>query len=295
MQSTFSLEHLADDLKISHIQLLGSHDSATAFSAFSAWSKCQNKTIEEQLRLGIRLLDIRLYELDGKFRLVHSVADCYKTAEKKELLYFDDVLDTVSTFLKQHPKETIVMSVKLDRGARETQFFEKFYSAYIKEKEDLWFLENRIPCLWEVRSKIVLMRRFIKPYGFAQTHTAEQFGMDFSVWENQKAPTPTPPFTLGMAEGAVARIQDNYNLGGKEKWEKAVLPFLEKERPTDTRVCLNCLSTSGGGETPKESAAYVNPQFLNYPMKENTSYGWFLADFVNEELLEKVMGQNFKK
>lgn len=294
MKSAFSLENLEDNLKISRIQLLGSHDSGTAYPAFATWSKCQNRTIEEQLSLGVRLLDIRLYELDGKFRLVHSVADCYKTAEKKELLYFDDVLKTTTDFLKQHPKETIVMSVKLDRGTREKAFFEKFYATYIKENEDLWFLENRIPVLSEVRSKIVLMRRFIKPYGFAKTHTAENYGMDFSVWENQNEPTPTPPFTLGIAEGAVARIQDNYNLGGKEKWEKSVLPFLENQRPKDTCICLNCLSTSGGGEAPKVSAAYVNPRFLDYPMQENTCYGWFLADFVNEELVEKVMGQNFR-
>lgn len=292
MEQNGSLAAVSGDTPISLLNLAGSHDSATAYPSYAHWAQCQDLNIREQLSIGVRLLDIRLYERGGQFRLVHSVADCYQNSEKTALLCFDSILEDCISFLEENPEEMIVMSVKLDRGNRETQFFKKFYDTYIKEKDIPWFLENRIPRLSEVRGKIVLMRRFIRPYGYLGSDAADRLGLDFSVWENQNAPTPAPPFTVGIARGVTASVQDNYNLGPHEKWEAAVLPFLETQKPTETKITLNCVSTSGGGKTPRESATYVNPKFLEQPFPSHQKQGWFLLDFITEDLVLKIMQGN---
>ena len=61
-------------------------------------------------------------------------------------------------FLKKNPGETVLFQLKEGNGKTGTVFFDAFYEQCIKGQEDIWFLENRIPTLGEVRGKIVLLR-----------------------------------------------------------------------------------------------------------------------------------------
>ena len=89
------MSYLDDNLKISQINLPGTHDSGTKRVKFSlidatASAQCQDTTITEQLNHGIRFLDIRLEDDGEKLRLVHATTDC--KSEDGSNLYLDEVL-----------------------------------------------------------------------------------------------------------------------------------------------------------------------------------------------------------
>lgn len=144
--------------------------------------RCQSLTVKEQLALGIRLFDIRLYKSGSTFYLCHSLADCFSDSEKKTKLTFDAVFEDLSSFLRENPDETLIVSIKQDRGIMNRFFFPSFYEKHILGKENQWYLKNEIPSLGACRGKMVLMRRCKV---FPWWKKGKQCGLDFSHWKDQ--------------------------------------------------------------------------------------------------------------
>lgn len=69
-----------------------------------------------------------------------------------------DTVNMCEIFLKENPGETILFQLKEDDGDAGIALFGEFYAQCIRGREELWYLENRIPALGEVRGKIVLLR-----------------------------------------------------------------------------------------------------------------------------------------
>lgn len=287
MQEKLILSVLPGEIPLSELNLAGTHDSATAFVAFSRLARCQNQTIAGQLEMGIRFLDIRLYEDRKGLRLVHARADCYQSADSKKCLYFDEVFSACVSFLKENPRETLVVSVKLDRGSREIEFAERFYKNFIEPYPDLWYLENRVPTLDACRGKLVLFRRYVQ-----SPELPLPCGLDFSVWENQNSRTETVPLPVVMAPGCTALVQDRYRLAPDKKWNGSAKPFLDICKPTESRICLHYLSTCGGKGVPEENAAVINEWFAAYPLKTDAPQGWIILDFPSQALCDKIMQSN---
>lgn len=279
------LSLLPDSAPISCVNLAGTHDSATAFAALKKWAKCQSLTFEEQLAIGVRLFDIRLRRSHGKFYLIHSVADCYTDEKMNKRLTFDEVLRVCKNFLRENPRETIVMSIKKDSGLKgpfDEMFFNAFYNNYIENNRALWFLENRVPALSECRGKIVLMRR---------CRSKKTGGLDFSVWKNQKTAGDTECFEVVLNDKYTASVQDSYSVEPHKKW-KISRECFEKDRPAENHPSVHFLSTSGGNMVPEESAKIVNRYFSEYEMDKNFPTGWVLLDFATEELCSKITEPN---
>lgn len=291
VQHTTVLSALPDGAWLSEVNLVGTHDSATAYCAFQKRAQCQNLTFREQLALGVRLLDIRLYRRGRHFYLVHAVADCYRDDSKREKLQFDEVLAACKSFLRENPRETLVLSIKQDRGHFETAFFEKFYHTYIEKDENLWYLENRVPRLSECCGKIVLMRRCKRASDF---RTAQNCGLDFSVWENQNSKTETAPCEVSLSGTCTATVQDRYRLPPDVKWAESAKPFLDSCHPSPRQICVHFLSTCGGEGIPCANAPTVNAAFADYPLCETHAQGWFFLDFPTEDLCKKIMLSNLE-
>lgn len=105
------------NVSLRQLTIPGSHDSfASSFKSFSnndlnipiifnpfikRWAKTQNKTITEQLELGIRYFDIRVEEYNGTYYTVHSLLS--------QKLY--NVLNDILNFIKNHQTEKILVDV----------------------------------------------------------------------------------------------------------------------------------------------------------------------------------------
>lgn len=287
MDNGFVLSKLSDSVLLSQLNIAGTHDSATAFVSLEKTAQCQSLSIAEQLTMGVRLFDIRLFYRFGRFRLVHSLADCYTDADKREFLYFNSIFERCISFLRANPRETVIMSIKKDRGFFEKSFFTHFYNQFIRGRESFWYLENRIPTLGECRGKIVLMRRCKKHEGFQNTYFC---GLDFSHWEDQGAADDLSPLTVALSNEFSATVQDRYGLTGEAKWNGCARSALDNCETAANKICIHFLSTSG--EPPVKCAEYVNERFAEYPIRTDRAHGWILLDFPTRELCDKIMTPN---
>lgn len=66
------MKNLDDSLLISDMTIPGTHDSGALHSIFDVAGKCQDLNIKQQLKVGVRFLDIRLRLKNNELEVVHS-------------------------------------------------------------------------------------------------------------------------------------------------------------------------------------------------------------------------------
>ncbi|CAA7267006.1 unnamed protein product [Cyclocybe aegerita] len=174
------LSELPNRLPLSSLSLPGTHDTM----AFYGWpvSQCQTVPLSTQLNGGIRVLDIRLAVIPPP-----SPKEAPLTKDQQLIAYhglwpqqtpFLAILNDVHTFLTSPIgcMETIIMSIKQeDFAVTPTPLFSQLVRETIVQgpggwddsqlsdsgvNRGMWFLENRIPTLGEVRGKVVMLSRF---------------------------------------------------------------------------------------------------------------------------------------
>lgn len=273
-----------DGVFLSEVNIPGTHDSCTAFCTLENMCRCQQLTVKEQLELGIRLFDIRLYKSGNTFFLCHSLADCFCEEEKKTKLTFERVLEDFREFLKDNPEETLIISIKQDRGIMSRFFFPAFYEKHIAGNEDEWYLENQLPSIGECRGKMVLMRRCKV---FAQWKKDKKCGLDFSCWRDQGNKRRTKIFPVVLNENQRAAVQDRYGLAPQKKWEKCEKPLLNSFVCDKNNTAVHFISTAYRykNENLTRTAEEMNSLFKTCDLDEKK--GWFLFDFPDEEIMEK--------
>ena len=99
------MQDIEDNRLVCKMSIPGTHDTG-AYTG-NAWVKTQDKNIEQQLNSGIRFFDIRLVHQNGVLKLCHG-SHIFDTT------FVGDVLKTTAEFLKEHPSETIIMTIKRD-------------------------------------------------------------------------------------------------------------------------------------------------------------------------------------
>lgn len=284
---------LDGSLKLNQITIPGTHNSATQHCALPRLARCQHTSIAEQLSNGFRFLDIRLLCKGRELFLVHAQANC-KTADGRSNLPFSDVLEMCYAFLRANPTETILMSIKKDRGYHQDKFAEILLEEYFSHMPDRWYLKNQTPELNTARGKIVLLRRYrVKDY---EKFTDETSGLNFSVWPDQKSRSRTHAVAFDMETtdrsetGRLIHVQDRYALPPAVKWLKSAMPMLQQPCAPD-QWYLNFLSTMNGG--PEQSAAEMNGMFHAHPL-EPGCHGVISCDYGTVDLAKKIIDTNFK-
>lgn len=99
------MQDIEDNRLVCKMSIPGTHD--TAADSGNDWVKTQDKNIEQQLNSGIRFFDIRLVHDNGVLKLCHA-SHTFNTT------FVGDVLKTTAKFLKEHPSETVIMTIKRD-------------------------------------------------------------------------------------------------------------------------------------------------------------------------------------
>ena len=99
------MQDIEDNRLVCKMSIPGTHDTG-AYTG-NGWVKTQDKNIEQQLNSGIRFFDIRLVHQNGVLKLCHG-SHIFDTT------FIGDVLKTTTEFLKEHPSETVIMTIKRD-------------------------------------------------------------------------------------------------------------------------------------------------------------------------------------
>ena len=95
---------------MSLLYIPGTHDSASyaaKLHQFRRCSKCQKWKIYEQLRAGIRYLDMRV-RAEGEIKMAHG--------EEITLNSLQEEIGQVELFLKENPSEFVIMAFQKDGG-----------------------------------------------------------------------------------------------------------------------------------------------------------------------------------
>jgi 1-phosphatidylinositol phosphodiesterase len=221
------MSSLADSTHLSQISMPGTHDTMSFYGGDAV--QTQSLSLDNQLTSGIRALDIRCVINDKEgFDIYHGDYSQHAT--------FDDVLDSVTAFLNNHPREVVLMRVRKEHNDDDDSQFETIYGKYLANESYssyFWspspatFLASAAdtnPTLGSVRGKIVVLQEFVS--------------------------TQDPPVLYGISYTSL-NIQDNYHLISNwdlyHKWD-AVRDHLANAngKTPSNQLWANYLSGSGG-------------------------------------------------
>jgi len=280
---------IADEVPLSSLSIPGTHDSCSQYIFPGYFLQCQNTGIREQLENGYRYLDIRV-GLDErkdptKLKLIHAFGTCRNAKSWfSGTLYIEDVLEEVYGFLEEHPTETVIVCVKPESEGDSQQEVWNLLEDVITHNGKMWYTENAIPHVGDVRGRCVLASRF-------EDH---QGGMNFN-WKDQDNDYAVDiPYAVSMINtGQRLWVQDRYHYNMELKWDAFVDDMENCQADTDT-FSINYLSTSGSGvwSHPKHYAQILNQKFMEYELSEDTGYGILVFDYSNAEIAEKVIRTN---
>lgn len=239
-------------------------------------------------------MDIRVEKQGQNLKTVHGITDCREAPFSRKKLYIDSVISDCRNFLKENPSETVIFCLKRDDGVNAFEVFDLFSKKYL-EKGEIWYKENRIPTLGEVRGKIILMNRCgADPKNTC--YTDFNTGLDFSDWCEQYStddifiPHKIPAREKPSEE--IFYLQDMYRLSPEKKWKNAVLPFLENP-PQNKGIILNFLSANNGRFSPKFYIKHTNKNFEKFTFRKCKKYGWIICDYPTDEIINKIINLNF--
>lgn len=290
------MSSLPDTDRLYEINIPGTHDSCAFRVQFPLFSKCQATTIKEQLNSGIRFLDIRVEKVEEKLKIVHDIADCKNPEKTNKKLFLDDVINDCKSFLSENPSETVLLSYKRDDGPNQEDTFDIFFEKYLKN-DPIWYTENRIPILKEVRGKIVLLNRDNIDRNNPE-YTDFNTGINLSAWVYQKENVDRIYEEAellgrdGALTGKTFTVQDLYGLTPQKKWHLAVLPFIKKP-PETNDILITFFSCGSLLYNPKRSAKYINKKLADITLQKAKKYGWIILDYPTDRFIKEIISSNF--
>eukprot|EP00906_Rhabdomonas_costata_P004821 RCo007182 len=152
------MSFVPDSRPLSSLSIPGTHDTmAVVDLSFVSIAQCQERLLLEQLERGVRYVDIRCRHYHDRFPIYHGIIS--QNAD------FAEVVQFLVAFLRENPRETVIVSVKdeNDAGAEgNTRDFDETFLWYLNKYQcrDQWYLSSATPTLGEVRGKMVLAQRF---------------------------------------------------------------------------------------------------------------------------------------
>lgn len=278
-------------LNIKQINIPGTHDCGTQYvSTNEKHFRCQNLSISDQLKIGVRFFDVRCWIKEkGKIPIIkHDKVNCLKS--DGTLLTLEDVLESVRKFLNDNKTETVLLQIKNENGS-DKQLVD-YLAKKIKYNDFIWS-KDEIPALREVRGKAVLIRRFTyskNDYGI----TKKDFGINLSSWDTECHGWSKAKFNTYVDVDSNAYVQDRYSVGADSKYDlviKAIEEANNPERPPINWWVINL--TSCTDPTPFATADKINRRLKEEKLlRQGNKLGTFVMDFVDEALVRRVYETN---
>ena len=104
---------LPDDAPLGGLSIPGTHDAGTQYVQLGFFSKCQARSVGQQLEDGFRYLDIRLAVSRDGLGLNHGFCECRTGAAPwSGRRMVEDALEDCSAFLSAHPTVAVIVAVK---------------------------------------------------------------------------------------------------------------------------------------------------------------------------------------
>jgi 1-phosphatidylinositol phosphodiesterase len=268
---------LRGDPSLAELSIPGTHDAGARYERFYGTIKCQTLTLPQQLRAGVRFLDIRCRHVKNSFLIYHGPV--------YQRLTFDEVLNGCAAFLRENPTECVIMSVKEEnKPSANTRTFENTFDAYVASDPARWCLTENVPTLFQAKGKIVLLRRF--------RASAVPKGIDATRWPDNAS------FTISSPAGRL-RVQDCYQVRDTRRKWKAIRNLYDEAASGD-RDCLYINFASGYTPSwffkfPRIRAVSngINPLVAAYFANQSPQrYGITVMDFADDRKCSLIIATN---
>ena len=263
---------LRDDAALSSITIPGTHDSGALHSLAEVSGKCQSLSIKEQLKIGVRFLDIRLQLVGDELKVVHSIAD--------QMTDFEDVLADMVEFIRNNESEFLIVSIKEDASPKGsdkdfTETLEAMLLAYPEVSRSTELPET----VGDARESIHIVSRYWNA----------SIGLPcYSGWADDTS------FVLGNIY-----VQDNYHVASAaEKIADIRSTYAVAQEGTYSLVLnyTSCYLASGfppiyaglpAHKINRDTAMALSDENLAGPL------GVLVCDFMTAELADAIIGRNF--
>ncbi|MDC0708612.1 phosphatidylinositol-specific phospholipase C domain-containing protein [Stigmatella sp. ncwal1] len=268
---------IPDSTSIAALSVPGTHDTMALAPKIvvDLWTQTQSLSLLSQLNAGIRALDIRCRHFQNSFTIHHEAV--YLNAN------FDDVLRTATQFLRDHPRETLLIRVQEEYEPEgNTRSFEETFASYQNQPayKDYFWKGTSVPSLGEARGKIIILDKFKKE------------NWTYGIPWNQGYPVD---FQDSWTVDTVYNIVD--------KWHKVQAQLEKTNTGALSTLYVNFLSGSGWGAPPNKVAGGegalsirgVNDYALGYLVGAQVQrVGVMMMDYPGAGLMDAIIALNYR-
>lgn len=262
------MSYIHDDTKISDISIPGTHDSGATHSIFDVSGKCQDLSIKQQLRVGVRFFDLRLQLVNDEFKIVHSFV--------KQNLSFKKVMKDLSNFINENNSEFIIISLKKEASDKNStlDFKDKLTSDLNEYKDVISFDKELREYINDARGKIYIFDRYGLDYGIPLSNWSDDTSFEVNNYY----------------------VQDNYCISDLKEKQEDIIKAIDYKNSNDNIVInfTSCYLDYGFPPTYAGSSANkINPWFYDYINESNMKLGIVVMDFMTIDLAKAIYMRNY--
>ena len=270
----------------------GTHDAAA--NTGNGWVKTQDWDIKTQLENGIRFLDIRLVHDNGVIKLCHG-SNIFSTT------FVKDVLHTTAEFLREHPSETVLMTIKRDHDLDHdhgVKYWQALMNVLNEDELAKKYMAGDFQGgyrMKDLRGKMLVISRD----GWYTTQSGK-----VSSWPDNRNFTSSIVSNDGSSTPLI--VEDHYKASATDKIKyvtnnllEANKAFSETNSPYKWFITFTSYTGPVGAAMPKYTTTYVDPD-INKMLKESDNFkcsGILLSNFpgwynINQTVIKLNKGVN---
>lgn len=288
------MSKIPGDRYLSEINMPGTHDSGMVFASSGntlvdmgkVFAITQNKTITEQLNMGVRFFDIRVDDSNDLY-VCHGSGStkffAFKETDCTNKIKLSDVIYDMELWLSTHDSETIVMCINCEDGNKATCATK--INTLITGDTNIE-KATTFKTLASVKGKIVLVTRI-------SGQASVTGGLDFTGITDNAASTK-------VVDGVTFEIEDKYNCSIATKKSqidtvlgKCATTTIDTSATKTTKSALIFTSAYEGMTTnPQAMANDINPYVKSKTLTKDKAYGWVLFNFIDADLCKKIWQTN---
>lgn len=222
-----------------------------------AWARCQTKPLKNQYQAGIRFVDIRCRHFRKSLPIHHDAWFQYT--------FFNNVLSDTVQFLKENPKEVILMRVKEEYKAKDNgkeTFFQAVQKYVNRFPRQFFWSSTNMPTLGQARGKIVILQDF----------GGGEIGVPYNSLD----------------------IEDVYTvIILQHKWNDITAHLNEAKAGSKNQGFLTYASGTGAF-TPGTVSNYINKKLRKFfSVSGKFRWGVVAMDYPDDDLITKIINPNF--